>query len=184
MDICKSEGGTPQSSSTSARGVSLTRSERTFLDALIDPFAEQDSQQLNQLGRGAQLREEDVAYLKEWILCHGVHWLTCEQADLDSRQGARVFRNPIVRKIINAAAEQGFCVGTSALKDELEDFYSQRIRNPYLPEMIRDNAADKLAKLKGYYPDAKDKSGGTNVQINFVNPYGNVPEVICESDKR
>ena len=132
-------------------------------------------QEMLRRGRVIGLRAEDVNYIVEWVVCHGCHWLTCERSDLDEREGARVFRNPVVRRIINAAAEKGFCVGTSALKEELEDFFSQRVRSPYLAEALRDSAADKLAKLKGYYPDAKGAQGGTAaVQIIVANPYQTV----------
>jgi hypothetical protein len=180
MDLEK-RGAYPQKRESDAPGVSLTRPERTFLAALTDPFAESTDADLNQLGQLAKLREADVSFIREWVLCHGVHWLTCENAGVDFGEGSKIFRNPIVRRVINAAAEQGLCLGTSAMKDEIEDYFTQRIRNPFLPEAIRDNAADKLAKLKGYYPDAKDKSGGAQIQINFVNPYAQ-PEVACETD--
>lgn len=177
----KVEGGYPQKRDDGTRGVSLTHPESAFLARLTDPFAESTEEELNQLGQLAKLREEDVAFIREWVICQGVHWLTCEDAGISFISGARIFRNPVVRRIINAAAEQGFCLGTSAMKEELEDFYTQRIRNPFLPEANKDNAADKLAKLKGYYPDAKDKSGGAQVQINFINPYA-TPETVSAAD--
>ena len=179
MAEIENHGGYPQKSSPRAPGVSLTRPELDFLTFLTDPFADPDSadEELLRLGRNALLREEDVAFIREWVCCQGVHWLTCEEAGIDRLLGARVFRNPVVRRVINAAAERGFCVGTSAMKDELEDFFTQRMRNPFLPEAVKDNAADKLAKLKGFYPDSSGKGGGqANVQINFVNPYAQ-PEV-------
>ena len=185
MGNIENSGGHPQKSAMSAPGVSLTRPESAFLDLLIDPFADPDSgdKELLRLGRGALLREEDVAFIREWVLCQGVHWLTCDEAGIDPLLGARVFRNPAVRRIINAAAERGFCVGTSALKEELEDFFTQRMRNPYLPEAVKDNAADKLAKLKGFYPDSSGKGGGqANIQINFVNPYAQPEVVASEAD--
>lgn len=183
MEIAKLEGGYPQKRESNARGVSLTHPESAFLARLTDPFAEpaNEDAELNRLGQIAKLREEDVAFIREWVICQGVHWLTCEDAGISFISGARIFRNPVVRRIINAAAEQGFCLGTSAMKEELEDFYTQRIRNPFLPEANKDNAADKLAKLKGYYPDAKDKSGGAQIQINFINPYA-TPETTSAAD--
>lgn len=181
MEIAKIEGGHPQKCDGNRGGVSLTHPERTFLACLTDPFAESTDEELNQLGYLAKLREEDVAFIREWVVCQGVHWLTCEDAGVSFISGARIFRNPVVRRIINAAAEQGFCLGTSAMKEELEDFYTQRIRNPFLPEANKDNAADKLAKLKGYYPDAKDKGGGAQIQINFINPYA-TPETASATD--
>ena len=161
-------GGYPQKSSLCARGVSLTRPESAFLDRLTDPFADPDSEdeELLRLGRGALLREEDVAFIREWVSCQGVHWLSCEEAGIDRLLGARVLRNPVVRRIINAAAE-----------------LTQRMRNPFLPEAVKDNAADKLAKLKGFYPDASGKGGGqANIQINFVNPYAQSEVVASEAD--
>lgn len=179
MEKSEIRGATPQNSSLTTPGVSLTHPERAFLSRLTDPFADSDSEdkELLKLGQTALLREDDVRFIREWVLCQGVHWLSCIEAGLTQIEGARVFRNPVVRRIINAAAEQGYCVGTSARKEELEDFFSQRIRNPFLPEAVRDNAADKLAKLKGFYPDNGGKGGGqANVQINFINPYAK-PEV-------
>ena len=53
----------------------------------------------------------------------------------------------------------------------------------FLPEAVRDNAADKLAKLKGFYPDNSGKGGGqANVQINFINPYAKPEVVVNEAD--
>ena len=159
----------------------LSRGEEVFLNWLTDPNvmrridSSKPGQEMYRRGRAIGLRDEDVRYIVEWVVCHGCHWLTCERSDLDEREGARVFRNPVVRKIINAAADKGLCVGTSALKEELEDFYSQRVRSPYLAEALRDSAADKLAKLKGYYPDAKGAQGGSAaVQIVINDPYGRI----------
>ena len=183
MENSEIQGVAPQKTFSRAPGVSLTHPERAFLDRLTDPFADSDDRELLRLGRTALLREEDILFLQEWILNQGVHWLSCTEAGLTQIEGAKVFRNPVVRKIINAAAEQGYCVGTSALKEEIEDYFSQRIRNPFLPEAVRDNAADKLAKLKGFYPDNSSKGGGqANVQINFVNPYAKPEVVVNEED--
>ena len=181
MEIAKVAGGHPQKVDDGTRGVSLTRPESAFLSRLTDPLAEPTDEELYTLGQLARLRDVDVRFIREWVICQGVHWLTCEDAGLDFGEGSKIFRNPAVRRIINAAAEQGYCLGTSALKDEIEDYFTQRIRNPFLPEVIRDNAADKLAKLKGYYPDAKDKSGGAQVQINFINPYA-TPETVSAAN--
>ena len=185
MEKSEIQGVAPQKSSTTAPGVSLTHPERAFLARLTDPFADSDNDEadLLRLGQAALLRAEDILFIREWVLCQGVHWLSCVEAGLSQLEGARVFRNPVVRRIINAAAEQGYCVGTSAMKEELEDYFSQRIRNPFLPEAIRDNAADKLAKLKGFYPDGAGKGGGqANVQINFINPYAKSEVSVREAD--
>ena len=137
---------------------------------------------LYRLGEECGLREIDVRYIREWVVDHGIHWLTCSNAEIDDdMEGKRVFRNPVVRRILNAAADSGVCVGTTATKEELADFYTQRIRCPHLADSVRDNAADKLAKLLGYYPDSAAKGGGTaNVQINLVNPYATPPVVDAE----
>ena len=165
------KGGGPPNEMAAAEGVSLTRPERTFLDTLTDPLAgEGITPALLKAGRSAGLREEDVAFIHEWVVCQGVHWLTCEHAEIAPIEGAKVFRNPVVRRIIDAAAATGFCLGTSAARDELESYYTQRIRNPFLPEALRDNAADKLAKLKGWYTDGPAK-GGNSVMIVFNDPY-------------
>lgn len=153
----------------------LSDSEQNFLQALTDPFGTGNLDELSKVGKECGLRSEDVAYIYEWVANQGSHWLSCETTGLDEVTGARIFRNPVVRKIINKAAELGYCNGTSALKDEIEDYYSQRLRNPYMPEALRDAAAAQLAKLKGYYP--KETTGGTGntlVQINMVNPYAEV----------
>jgi len=138
--------------------------------------------ELYALGEKAGLREVDVRYIREWVVFHGIHWLTCERAGIEDNIGGEVvFRNPVVRKILNAACEEGLCVGTMASKEELADFYTQRVRDANLPDSVRDNAADKLAKLLGYYPDSTAKGGGTaNVQINLVNPYATPPVVDAE----
>ena len=200
MVTAGNSGGHPQNAALTAAGVSLAHPELLFLTALAklvnpelpalselpelpapqeyDPFglpAEKTDPKpdLYHLGEEAGLRPIDVAYIKEWVVDQGIHWLTCENVGLeDDMEGRRVFRNPIVRRVINAAQALGLCNGTTASKEELADWYTQRIRSPHLPEQVKDNAADKLAKLLGYYPDAASKGGGsTNVQINFVNPY-------------
>lgn len=222
-------GVAPQNAAVSARGVSLTRPERTFLDALVsyvphyeerlrdassytgdthdsladatpvtldldDPFGvivptdyipkgrakkpyekkeRRDDEELRRLGEKAGLREIDVDYIKGWVVYQGVHWNACASTGVDEDiEGTRVFRNPVVRKILNAASELGLCNGTTATKEEVADFYTQRMRSPILPDSVRDNAADKLARLLGYYP--KENGGGqgvVNVQINCLNPY-------------
>ena len=129
---------------------------------------------LYKMGNRIGLSREEVNYIREWIILRGVHWLSCEGVGLGEDMKARLmFRNPLVRKIINAASERGMCVGTTASREEVLDYYTQRMRSTILPEVFKDNAADKLAKMLGYYP--KEGSGGAgtvNVQINCVNPYG------------
>jgi hypothetical protein len=132
-----------------------------------------DDEELRRLGEKAGLREIDVNYIKGWVVYQGVHWNACACTGVDEdMEGTRVFRNPVVRKILNAASELGLCNGTTATKEEVADFYTQRMRSPILPDAVRDNAADKLARLLGYYP--KENGGGqgvVNVQINCLNPY-------------
>jgi len=210
MAMAANSGGHPQNAALTAAGVSLAHPELLFLTALVrivnpklpaaselpelpapkeeyDPFGlpvkyNRAKPDLYALGKDAGLRPIDVAYIKEWVVDQGVHWLTCENVGLDDdMEGRRVFRNPVVRRVINAAQAIGLCNGTTASKEELADWYTQRIRSPHLPEAVKDNAADKLAKLLGYYPDATAKNGGsTNVQINFVNPYPSSQPVEAE----
>lgn len=165
----ESDGGTPQNAMTRGEGVSLTRPERTFLEVLTDPLLDADMEELRIAGKACRLRLKDVEYIKEWIINHGSHLLACNDARLNAVQGAEVFRNPIVRRIINAAAEQGVCMPTSAMKEEIEDFLSQQMRNPFVPDSLRESAAEKLAKLKGY-TDTKS-GGGTAIQIVVGDPY-------------
>ena len=131
-------------------------------------------QELYALGEAASLSEREVDYIREWVINRGLHWLSIEKIGLGEGLEARlVFRNPVVRTIINAASERGMCVGTVASKDEVADYYTQGMRNFSLPKVMRDRSAEGLAKLMGYYP--KEGSGGgqtVNVQINCVNPYG------------
>lgn len=181
MESLEIGGGHPPKKIDSAPGVSLTRPESAFLDALSDPLS--TAQSLRRLGAAAFLRVADVNYIREWVINHGAHFVVCEVANIDAAEGARIFRNPVVRKVINAAAERGMCLPTSSVKEELEDYWTQRMRSPWLPEMIRDNAADKLAKLKGFYPDAKTAAmGGSAIQINLVNPYADRAEREVEID--
>lgn len=177
----ETEGGVPQKNFSTRAGVSLTRPERDFLSALSDPLS--SAKFLHKQGALVGLRADDVDYIHEWVVNHGAHFIVCEAAELDTAQGARIFRNPLVRRVINAAAELGLCLPTTAVKDEIEDYWTQRMRAPYLPEAVRDNAADKLAKLKGYYPDARSAAtGGNNIQINLVNPYGVQPSIRQEEE--
>jgi hypothetical protein len=103
MDLMEKKGGTPQNEISQRAGVSLTRPERTFLDAMTDPLSTSDLDDLVNMGRACGLRIKDVEYIVEWVRNHGAHLLTCEKAHLNAEQGANVFRNPIVRRIINAA---------------------------------------------------------------------------------
>jgi hypothetical protein len=142
------------------------------LALLADPFSASDTADLIKSGRACGLREIDIDYIIEWVRNHGSHLLTCEDAKLNATQGANVFRNPLVRRIINAAAERGYCLPTSAMKDEIEDFLSQQMRNPFVPDSLRESAAERLAKLKGYL-DTKS-AGGATVQIVVGDPYSGV----------
>lgn len=134
------------------------------------------------LGRTAGLRPLDVNYLREWIVHQGIHWLACSDSGIDDDvEGKRVFRNPVVRRIINAAAAKGLCQGTTATREEILDFFTQRMRADHLNSSDRIGAADKLAKLLGCYPDTAAKGGGSaNIQINFINPYANQKVVDAE----
>jgi hypothetical protein len=170
----------PQKSDVSARGVSLTRPESDFLTLLTDPLSTANMFDLCDAGRACGLRNRDVEYIHEWVVNHGSHLLTCEKAHLNATQGAAVFRNPRVRRIINAAAEKGCCLSTSAMKDEIEDFLSQQMRNPFLPDTLRESAAEKLAKLKGY-ADTKS-NGGAVVQIVVGDPYASSKEVVINAN--
>lgn len=135
------------------------------------------------LGEAAGLRKQEVEYIQEWVVNKGLHWLSAENVGLGEGMEARLaFRNPVVRAVINAASERGLCVGTVASKDEVADYYTQRMRSFSLPQVLRDRAAEGLSKLMGYYP--KDGSGGgqtVNVQINCVNPYGKEVEAEVEN---
>ena len=162
-------GGHPQNEIAERAGVSLTRPERTFLDSLTDPLQSANRADLLLFGRACGLRPRDIDYISEWIVNHGSHLLACDDAKLNATEGVAVFRNPLVRKIINAAASEGHCLPTSAMKEEIEDFLSQQMRNPFVPDSLRESAADKLAKLKGY-ADTKS-SGGTAIQIVVGDPY-------------
>lgn len=167
--MTKAKGVAPQNAIAAREGVSLTRPESLFLDILTDPLAACNELDVLQAGRACGLRPKDVEYIVEWIHNHGMHFLSCDQAGINAVEGAIVFRNPIVRRIINAAAEQGVCLPTSAFKEEIEDFLSQQMRSPFVPDSLRESAAEKLAKLKGY-TDSKS-SGGAMVQIVVGDPY-------------
>jgi hypothetical protein len=156
----------------------LSAEEQKFLSELLDPLNAGDLPYLSAQGAKCGLRPDDVAYVCEWVLNQGCHWLSCQESGLSEVEGARIFRNPKVRRIINGAAKLGLCNGTSALKEEIEDYFSQRLRNPFMPEALRDNAASQLAKLKGYYPkEDNGGKGGAVVQINITNPYADSIEI-------
>lgn len=165
----ETKGGTPQNEVAARGGVSLTRPESLFLDVLTDPLVAGNEIELLRAGRACGLRPKDVEYIHEWVHNHGMHFLSCEKSNINAVEGAIVFRNPIVRRVINAAAELGVCLPTSAFKEEIEDFLSQQMRSPFVPDSLRESAAEKLAKLKGY-TDIKS-SGGATVQIVVGDPY-------------
>ena len=177
-------GVAPQKLATDAAGVSLTRSQSTFLRVLLHLFKHREDEKEKDLqnallraGERIGLSRAETLYIKEWVVCRGLHWMTVEkiglkQGELEQR---KAFRNPLVRRLINVMSERGVCVGTVASKEELADFYTQRIRSEWMPEVLRESAAVNLAKLMGYNPDDGNGGGGTvNVQINCVNPYGEV----------
>ena len=195
-------GVAPQELATDAAGVSLTPPQSAFLDSLLD-FKMNESKEgyaryerrikpgvteslplalLYQRGKEIGLTPREVDYIREWVLNKGIHWLSAEKVGLGEGMEARlIFRNPVVRTIINGASQRGMCVGTVASKDEVADYYTQRMRSFSLPQVLRDRAAEGLSKLMGYYP--KEGSGGgqtVNVQINCVNPYGKETEVEVE----
>lgn len=167
--IAKVEGGAPQNEIAAREGVSLTHPELLFLDALTDPLFGRNELDLLRAGKACGLRAKDVNYIVEWVHHHGMHFLACDGSDMNAVEGAIVFRNPTVRRIINAAAELGVCLPTSAFKEEIEDFLSQQMRSPFVPDSLRESAAEKLAKLKGY-TDSKS-AGGATVQIVVGDPY-------------
>ena len=87
-----------------------------------------------------------------------------------------MLRNPVIRRVINAAASLGLCNGTTASKEEIADFYTRRMRCEVLPDAVRNDAADKLAKLMGYNPKSEGGQGSVTVQINCVDPYALPPK--------
>jgi len=136
------------------------------------PRANPTRDELVRLGRKAGLEEGDVDYIRYWVV----------ERDMDEikvtvdREAKRMFRNPVIRRIINAAASLGLCNGTTATKDEIADFYTRRMRCEVLPEAVRTDAADKLAKLMGYNPKGEGGQGSVTVQINCIDPYATPPK--------
>jgi hypothetical protein len=126
--------------------------------------------ELVRLGRKVHLSEDDVGYVLRWVVEKDEEALTFD------KNGKRMLRNPAVRKFINAAAAAGLCSGTTASKEEIADFYTRRMRCEVLPDAIRNDAADKLAKLMGYNPKSEGGQGSVTVQINCVDPYAVPPK--------
>ena len=140
MDDLEKRGGHPQKRERDAAGVSLSQTESRFLELLADPF--RDDEEFTAAGRAARLTENQIAYIDEWVMNHGAHWLTCESAGFNALEGARVFRNPAVARIINAAAEAGLCAGTIPSKEEVAGFLGQQMRNPFVPAATQQKAAE------------------------------------------
>lgn len=163
MDNLAESGGHPQKADGGARGVVLTQAELVFLELLSDPL--RDDESFASAGHAAGLTDEQIGYVEEWVANHGVHWLTCESAGYDPKVGARVFRNPLVSKIINAAADRGMCVGTIPSKEEVAGFLGQQLRNPFLPVATQQKAAETLAKMMGYFPAGSD---GPRVGVQVI----------------
>ena len=126
--------------------------------------------ELVRLGRKVNLSEDDVGYVLRWVVEKDEEALTLD------KNGKRMLRNPVVRKLINAAAAAGLCSGTTASKEEIADFYTRRMRCEVLPDAVRNDAADKLAKLMGYNPKNEGGQGSVTVQINCVDPYAVPPK--------
>lgn len=131
-----------------------------------------DRERLLRLGRRAGLDEKDVDYVRFWVVERDLE----ETSATTDKEAKRMFRNPVIRRIINAAAALGLCNGTAATKEEIADFYTRRMRCEVLPEAIRTDAADKLAKLMGYNPKGEGGQGSVTVQINCVDPYAVPPK--------
>ena len=155
----------------------LSKPEKKFVESLVDPLSVQ-SGTLDRLGAKCGLTSNDVAYIYEWVICKGIHWLSGERAKLSEIEAASALRNPVVQRVIDYAASLGFCTSTSATKGELLFILTQWARNPHLSNELRDKAIDRIAKLEGFYPDTKNGSSGSGqVIINIANPYGSAPEV-------
>lgn len=129
-------------------------------------------EELIRLGRRARLNEQEVEYVRYWVVDREMFFLLHGK----DREGRIVLRNPAVRRIINEAARLGYCTGTTASKEEIADFYTQRMRCEVLPDAVRNDAADKLAKLMGYHPKSEGGQGSVTVQINCVDPYALPPK--------
>ena len=129
-------------------------------------------EELIRLGRRARLNEQEVEYIRYWVVDREMFFLLHGK----DTEGRIVLRNPAVRRVINEAARLGYCTGTTATKDEIADFYTQRMRCEVLPDNIRQDAADKLAKLMGYNPKGEGGQGSVTVQINCVDPYALPPK--------
>jgi len=131
-----------------------------------------DRERLLRLGRKAGLDEKDVDYVRFWVVERDLE----ETSATTDKEAKRMFRNPVIRRVINAAAALGLCNGTTASKEEIADFYTRRMRCEVLPEAIRTDAADKLAKLMGYNPKGEGGQGSVTVQINCIDPYATPPK--------
>lgn len=136
------------------------------------PRVDSARDELVRLGRKAGLEEGDVDYIKYWVVERNPDKVELTR----DKEGKRMFRNPVIRRIINAAASLGLCNGTTASKEEIADFYTRRMRCEVLPEAVRTDAADKLAKLMGYNPKSEGGQGSVTVQINCVDPYAVPPK--------
>lgn len=136
------------------------------------PRANPTHDELVRLGRKAGLNEMEVDYIRYWVVDREMFYLLHGK----DREGKIVLRNPAVRRVINEAARLGYCTGTTASKEEIADFYTQRMRCEILPDNIRNDAADKLAKLMGYNPKGEGGQGSVTVQINCIDPYAAPPK--------
>lgn len=170
--MLENEGGTPQKSNESAPGVSLTRPESAFLAFLV-PDPNRDDDAFTNAGFALGLTEEEISYIDEWVYHHGIHWETCESAGFDARIGHRVIRNPLVVKLLTAAAEKGLCLGLYPSKEEIAFYESQRLRNPFTPVSVQQKSSEILIRLLGYAADPKNP-GGATVNILVSNPYASV----------
>lgn len=167
-------GADPQNCVSERAGVSLTRPESDFLNLLADPF--RDDEKLLRAAQNLQFSKDHLAYLEEWIMCHGQHWAACENMGISYSAGMALARNPAFVRIIQAAAERGLCKGPVALRDEILFYLTQDLRDIATGVRDRRELAKEIAELQGYYPDRKG-SGGTQVNIVIGDPYKTSPEV-------
>lgn len=179
----RNEGVHPPKAIECGEGVSLTHTEHEFLEVLT--CGEKNNiRRVNSLAMKAGLEPEDIEFIRRWKEYNGIFWLMRDSLMENPMPGVRcgtelerIYTRPVVRKFIGLAAERGWCRGVVALKDEIAEYHTQRLRNHLVDDRAAADSAKELAKLEGYYPDERGGSGGVTIQIALANPYDGVPEV-------
>ena len=156
--------------------ITLTEAEGKFADALLSCRLKLsdigDGSRcwlwLVRLGGNAGLGEDGVKYLCWLFWSHRGDEGECPFSD---SVRLKVSRGKAVRRIRDWGSSQGLCEGRIADAEEVLERYTEVMRDEGEKSAVRLDAMKALGTKLGLFKD-EGKSGGRNVTIVVVNPYG------------